>query len=273
MPLIESTDHTLIHYEDWGDGPPIVFVAAWGMSSRMWQYHMVTLADLGFRTVAYDRRGHGRSDRPGSGYDYDTLADDLAAIIDHLDLREITLVTHSMGEGEAVRYLKRHGDERVAKLILASPAGPLPLRTEDNPQGFDPALIEAVRESWKQDFPAWIEANLDGFIGTGLPGCTVSPGLVDWSRRDLLDTSLRAIIEFNKTGTQTDRRPDMAAVRIPTLIIQGDHDQSIPLELSGQVCARLIAGSVLRVYENAPHGLYLTHRDRLTADIVEFVKG
>jgi non-heme chloroperoxidase len=272
MPSIETSDNTLIHYEDWGDGPPILFIAAWGVSSKMWQYQMATMADVGFRTIAYDRRGHGRSDRPGSGFDYDTLADDLAELIDHLDLREVTLAAYSMGDGEAVRYLTRHGDDRTAKLVLASPLGPLPLRTDDNPNGFDPALVESVRESWKRDFPAWLDANQDGFFGTGLPGCAVSSGIREWSRRDMLDTSLRALLECNKTGTQTDRRPDMAGVRVPTLIIQGDHDQSIPLELSGRVCADLIAGSVLTVYENAPHGLYLTHRDRLTADIVEFVK-
>jgi non-heme chloroperoxidase len=272
MPSIETSDHTLIHYEDWGDGPPIVFIAAWGVSSTMWQYMMATIAGLGFRTIAYDRRGHGRSDRPGSGYDYDTLAADLAALIDQLDLRDVTLVSYSMGDGEAVRYLTRHGDDRVAKLLLACPLGPLPLRTDDNPNGFDPALVESVRESCKQDFTAWMDASQDGFFGTGLPGCAVSPGIVEWIRRDMLDTSLWALIECNKTGTQTDRRADMAAVRVPTLIVQGDHDQSIPVELSGRVCADLIEGSVLRIYENAPHGLYLTHRDRLTTDIVEFVK-
>jgi pimeloyl-ACP methyl ester carboxylesterase len=272
MPTIETTDYTRLHYEDWGDGPPMLFIPAWGVSSKMWQYQMATIAGLGFRTVAYDRRGHGRSDRPGSGYDYDTLADDLARLIDHCGLDDVTLVSYSMGDGEAVRYLTRHGDRRVSKLILTSPLGPFPLRADDNPNGFDPALVAAVRESWKQDFAAWVDANQDGFFGVGLPGCAVSPGIVEWSIRDMLDTSLWALIECNKTGTQTDRRPDMAAVRVPTLIVQGDHDQSIPVELSGRVCADLIEGCVLTVYENAPHGLYLTHRDRLTADIVAFVK-
>jgi pimeloyl-ACP methyl ester carboxylesterase len=272
MPTFQTNDQTPIHYEDWGDGPPIVFVAAWALSSRMWQYQMVTLADQGFRTIAYDRRGHGRSGRPGSGYDYDTLADDLAGLMEHLDLDDVTLVTYSMGEGEAVRYLTRHGHRRIARLILACPLGPLPLRTDDNPNGFDPALVEAIRESWKQDFPAWMDANQDGFFGAGVPGCRVSAGIIEWTRRDMLDTSLRALIECNRRGTATDRRPDMAAVRVPTLIIQGDHDQSIPVGLSGQVAAGLISGSVLTVYENAPHALYLTHHDRLTADILEFAK-
>jgi pimeloyl-ACP methyl ester carboxylesterase len=272
MPTFQTNDQTPIHYEDWGDGPPIVFVAAWALSSKMWQYQMATLVDQGFRTIAYDRRGHGRSGRPGAGYDYDTLAGDLAALMEHLDLDGVTLVTYSMGEGEAVRYLTRHGDGRVAKLILACPAGPLPMRTDDNPNGADPALLAAVRDSWKRDFTAWMDANQDGFFGTGLAGCSVSPGIVEGTRLDMMDSSLLALIEFYKTGTQTDRRAEMVAVRIPTLIIQGDHDQSIPVELSGQVAAGLISGSVLTVYQNAPHGLYLTHRDRLTADILEFAK-
>jgi non-heme chloroperoxidase len=234
---------------------------------------MAALVDQGFRTVAYDRRGHGRSGRPGSGYDYDTLADDLAALVQHLNLEDITLVTYSMGEGEAVRYLSRHGDGRVAKLILTCPAGPLPMRSDDNPNGADPEVLEAVRESWKQDFTAWMDAAQDGFFGVGLPGCDVSPGIVEWTRSDMMATSLAALIAFYRTGTETDRRQDMEAVRSPTLIIQGDHDQSIPIELSGQVAAGLISGSELRVYENAPHALYLTHRDRLTADILEFAKG
>ena len=272
MPTFETSDQTPIHYEDWGDGPPIVFLASWASSSRMWQYQMAALADQGFRTIAYDRRGHGRSGSPRSGYDYNTLADDLAGLIDHLDLQGVTLVTHSMGEGEAVRYFTRHGDERVAKLILTCPLGPLPLRTADNPNGLDPAVVEAVRASWKQDLPAWMDANKDGFFGTGLPGCAVSPGVVEWTRHDMLQASLWALIECNRSGVATDRRPDMVNIAVPTLIILGDHDQSAPSELAGNVCAELIEGSVLEVYENAPHALYLTHRDRLTADIMRFAK-
>ena len=272
MPTFQTADRTQVHYEDWGDGPPIVFIPAWSLSSKMWQHQMATIADLGFRCVAPDRRGHGRSDRPGAGYDYDTLADDLAGLMDHLDLHDVVLVSHSMGEGEAVRYLTRHGDARVAKLILVSPLGPLPMQTDDNPLGVDATLVDTIRQSWKQDFTRWMDANQDAFFGRGLTGCDVSPGLIEWTRGDMLDTSLRALIECNRTGVETDRREDMRGVRVPTLIIQGDHDASIPIELSGQVCAALIEGSDLVVYENAPHALYLTHSDRLSADIIDFAK-
>jgi pimeloyl-ACP methyl ester carboxylesterase len=272
MPTFETSDLTRLHYEDWGDGPPVVFLSSWALSSRMWQYQMAALADQGFRTIAHDRRGHGRSGSPRSGYDFDTLADDVAGLIAHLDLQEITLVSHSMGEGEAVRYLTRHGDQGVAKLILTSPLGPLPLRTTDNPNGIDPTVVETVRETWKRDFTAWMDANADGFFGKGLPGCALSPGIVEWTRQDMLQASLWALIECYRTGVGTDRRPDMAHVSVPTLIIQGDHDVSVPAELSGCVCAELIEGSLLEIYQNAPHALYLTHRDRLTADIIKFAK-
>jgi non-heme chloroperoxidase len=273
MPYIETTDHVRIYYQDWGSGQPVVFVSSWGLSSKMWQYQMINLIDHGLRCIAYDRRGHGRSDQPSGGYDYDTLADDLAGLLDTLGLEDVTLVGHSMGGGEIVRCLTRHGDDRVAKAVLVSPLGPFPLRSDDNPGGFDPAIVEAVRSGWKQDFGAWMDAGTDGYVGKGLPGCDVSLSLVDWTRQDMLQSSLLALIECNRTGVETDLRMEMTKVAVPTLIIQGDHDVSIPAELSGQVCAALIPGSTFTLYENAPHGLYLSHRDRLTGDLLSFVTG
>jgi pimeloyl-ACP methyl ester carboxylesterase len=272
MPYHETADHTTLYYQDWGDGEPVLFVSSWALSSRMWQYQMLALTDLGFRAVAYDRRGHGRSDQPGHGYDYDTLADDLGGLIDMLDLQGVTLVGHSMGCGEIVRYLTRHGDRRIAKVALVAPFGPYPLQAADNPNGFNPALVEAVRASWRQDFTAWIDAGAAGYVGQGLPACGVSSGLIDWTKQDMLQTSLLALVEYNRTGVETDLRMEMTKIAVPTLIIHGDHDASIPMELSGQVCAELIAGSTFKLYENAPHGLYLTHRDQLTEDLVTFLR-
>jgi non-heme chloroperoxidase len=236
----------------------------------MWQYQMLALTERGMRCVAYDRRGHGRSDQPGRGYDYDSLADDLAAVLDGLDLREVTLVGHSMGTGEIVRYLTRHGDARVDRVILVSPIGPFPLQTDDNPNGFPGTVAEAIRSSWKRDFPAWIEANADEYVGKGRRGCDVSSGVVAWTIQDMLRTSLLAAVECNRTCIETDQRTEYGAVAVPTLIIQGDHDASIPIELSGRVAANLIPESVLMVYEDAPHALYLTHGDRLADDIWAF---
>jgi pimeloyl-ACP methyl ester carboxylesterase len=273
MPYFETSDGVQLLYQDWGAGEPVVFVSAWALSSRMWQYQMINLIEHGLRCVAYDRRGHGRSDQPGHGYDYDTLADDLARLIDTLGLTGVTLVGHSMGGGEIVRYLTRHGDGRVARVALVAPLGPFPLRTEDNPHGFDPAVVAAMRAGWRRDFPAWMDASADGYVGKGLPGCNVSDGLVEWTRQDMLRPSLLALIECNRTGVETDLRLEMTKIRLPTLIIQGEHDRSIPTELSGKVCARLIAGSIFKLYENAPHGLYLTHPDRLTQDLLTFING
>jgi non-heme chloroperoxidase len=273
MPYYETPDHVQLYYQDWGEGEPVVFVSAWALSSRMWQYQMINLIEHGLRCIAYDRRGHGRSDHPGHGYDYDTLADDLAGLIDRLDLTGVTLVSHSMGGGEIVRYLTRHGHGRVARAALVAPLGPFPLRAEDNPHGFDPAVVAAVRAGWKEDFPAWMDASADGYVGKGLPGCSVPAGLVEWTKQDMLQSSLLALIECNRTGVETDLRTEMTRIAVPTLIIDGDHDQSIPTELSGKVCAELIPGSIFKLYQNAPHGLYLTHRSRLTDDLLTFIKG
>jgi pimeloyl-ACP methyl ester carboxylesterase len=271
MPYVSTDDGVRIHYRDWGDGDPIVFLSSWSLSSVMWQYQMVELVERGLRCVAYDRRGHGRSDVPGHGYDYDTLADDLAVLLETLDLSGVSLVGHSMAGGEIIRYLTRYGDDRVTRIALIAPLGPYPLRSDDNPDGVDPSLLASVRESWKRDITAWVDATADGYVGAGLPGCDVTPGIVDWTKRDLLQTSLIAQIACQRTGTETDLRPELAKVAVPALIIHGDRDETIPAEISGRVCADLIPGSSYTLYENAPHGLYLTHRDRLTDDLLAFV--
>jgi non-heme chloroperoxidase len=177
-----------------------------------------------------------------------------------------------MGGGEIVRYLTRHGDRRVASVALVAPAGPFPLRSETNPNGFDPTIVAAVRAGWKRDFTAWIDTAEAGFVGRGLPGCDVSAGHIQWTRQDMLQTSLLALVECNRSVVETDLRGEMANIAVPTLIIDGDHDQSVPTELSGKVCAALIPGSIFKLYENAPHGLYLTHPDRLASDLLNFME-
>jgi non-heme chloroperoxidase len=271
MPFVDTRDHTSLLYRDWGTGKPVLFISSWALSSDMWQYQMVNLIDQGLRCIAYDRRGHGRSDDPGRGYDYDTLADDLAALIEHLDLHDVTLVAHSMAGGEVVRYLTRHGAGRVAGIVLLAATLPFPLKTSDNPDGIDGSLAEAVRASWKQDFTRWVAANRAPFFGEGLPGCDVSPAVQDWLVRDLEHASLQALVECNRATFETDFRAEMRAITVPTLIVHGDSDAGAPVALTGQKSAQLIPGSRLVVYENAPHGLFLTHRERLNADLLAFV--
>jgi non-heme chloroperoxidase len=271
VPFVRTADDVSLFLRDWGEGEPVVFCAAWALSSIAWQYQMIGVVDSGRRAVAYDRRGHGRSDDPGRGYDYDTLADDLASVLEHLDLQDVTLVAHSMGSGEAVRYLTRHRDGRVARLVLLAPTTPFVLKTSDNQDGVDAQLFAARREEWRRDFGRWILENEAPYFGDGLAGCEVSPLLRDWTKADMLATTLQAAIEFQRSAVATDFREELSTLSLPTLIIQGDSDASAPLPLTGIRTAELIANCRLEVYENAPHGLYLTHRERLNRDLLAFI--
>jgi non-heme chloroperoxidase len=269
MPTIETADKTTLFYRDWGVGRPVLFCSGWALSSIQWLYQMTSLSDAGARVIAYDRRGHGRSDDPGSGFDYDTLADDLAVLIEHLDLTQAMLVGHSMGGGEIVRYLTRHGSERVSRVCLIGSTLPFSEQADDNPAGIPAELLEAARGQWREDFGSWIEENEAPYFGDGLPGCQVGSVLREWTRADLLSTSLRALIEFNRLGAATDFRPELADLQIPVRLIHGDHDASSPLEISARLAAPLLPDGELTIYEDAPHGLYITHRGRLNAELVE----
>jgi pimeloyl-ACP methyl ester carboxylesterase len=234
----------------------------------MWQYQMIHLAGQGLRCVAYDSRGHGRSSDPGQGYDYDTLADDLAAVIEQLDLREVTLVGHSMGGGQVVRYLSRHGARRIARAALVAPSTPFILKTADNPDGVDKRVFDNLRAMWSKDFPRWLADNARPFFTT-----ETSAEMVQWGVRMCLQASLKALLDCNRADTETDFRAELPKITVPTLIIQGDKDVSTPLELTGRKTARLIPGSQLKVYEGAPHGLMFTHMDRFNRDLLGFAKG
>ena len=267
-PFIVTGDGARLFYKDWGNGKPVVFVHSWALNSDMWQYQMIHLAGLGLRCVAYDIRGHGRSSDPGRGYDYDTLAGDLAAAIEQLDLRDITLVAHSMGCGAAVRYLSRHGADRITRVALVSPSLPFTLKTEDNPDGVDKSVLERSRATWSKDFPTWLAKNARPFVTP-----ETSPEMVQWVITMCLQASLKALIDCNHTGAETDFRAELPKITTPTLIIHGDKDVSTPLEFTGRKTARLIPGSQLKVYEGAPHGLMFTHMDRLNGDLYDFIKG
>ncbi len=271
MPFVQSDQDVSLFYRDWGEGEPVMFCAAWALSSIAWQYQMIGVVDSGRRAVAYDRRGHGRSDDPGRGYDHDTLAEDLARVLDNLDLHDVTLVAHSMGSGEAVRYLTRHGAERVARLVLLAPTTPFVLKTPDNQDGVDAQLFAASRDEWRRDFGRWILENEPPYFGDGLPGCELSSLLRDWTKHDMLATTLQAVIEFQRSAVETDFREELPTLSVPTLIIQGDADASAPLPLTGMRTAELIPNSRLFVYENAPHGIYLTHRERVNRDLLAFI--
>jgi non-heme chloroperoxidase len=273
MPFIDTRDRTRLFYTEGGTGSPVVLVASAWLSSRMWELQMADLVDRGLRCIAYDRRGHGRSDWPWNGYDYDTLADDLAALVEHLDLRDATLVGHSMGGGEVIRYVTRHGAHRVRRIALVSATAPFPMSTAENPTGIDRMLMEADMAVRTADRPKWFADNAAGFFGIGLPGVSVSPELTQFMIRQCLDCSARAAAAFFLTGFTTDLRADMRALTLPTLIVHGDHDLQAPIDICGRQAARLVPGSTLVEYANAAHGLFLTHADRLARDLVAFING
>ncbi|WP_257351515.1 alpha/beta fold hydrolase [Pseudalkalibacillus decolorationis] len=271
MPFLETKDDTRLFYKDWGTGKPIIFICSWAVSSKMWEYQMYSLISEGHRCISYDRRGHGLSDDPGRGFDYDTLADDLSSLIEYFDLREITLVAHSMGCGEIVRFLTRHGSDRIDQVVFLAGSLPFPLKTADNPDGMDINLIETTRGEWKKDFPRWLAESEPSFFGAGLPNCSVSPQIGEWTRWDMLQTSLKAVLDCYSAIIETDFRDEMREITVPALIIHGDSDQSMPIEISGRKSAQLIPDNQFIVYENCPHGLYITHAERLKEDILSFI--
>ena len=267
MPFIAAKDGTPLFYKDWGSGKPVVFLSSWAMSSALWQYQMAPMVSHGLRCVAYDRRGHGRSAEPGNGYDYDTLADDLAAVLEELDLRDVMLIGHSMAPGEMVRYLTRHGSGRVSRMIFVAPTTPFGLKTPDNPQGVEREVFDRARAAWSLDYPKWLTENARGFVVAD-----TSQAMIDWAMRLMMVPSLKTLLDCNQAIIETDFRAELPTVKVPTLIIQGDKDLSAPLDLTGRRTAKLMPNARLVVYEGAPHGLMLTHIDRLNRDLIGFAE-
>lgn len=251
---------------DWGQGRPVVFVASWSLPSESWSYQMLAMNEAGYRTVAFDRRGHGRSGDPGGGYDFDTLADDLAAVLDQRDLHDAVLVGHSMGCNEIVRYLSRHGRARVAGAVLLATMTPFVLDTADNPDGIDAAYFENFRrEQLMRDFPQWMDANMVPFVYPDTPA-----GIKGWVKQMALGASLQALAACHRALVQTDFRAELADVDVPVLVIAGDQDASAPLALTARATARLLPDARLKVYESAPHGMFITHQAEVNRDLLEF---
>lgn len=276
MPAILPTGHIVtrdgvgLFHRDWGAGPPVVLLASWSLPSDSWAYQMTALVEAGLRCVAYDRRGHGRSADPGRGHDFDTLADDLADVLDALDLEGVTLVTFSAAAGEAVRYLTRHGGRRrVARVALVAPTTPLLARTADNPDGVDPAVFEAFRhDELLRDWPLWLAENARPFGGPDVSDATLA-----WVRGMALRASPRALAEFHRELTTADFRAELPRLDCPVLVIQGERDETCPPDLTGRRTAALVPGARLLVYEGAPHGVLVSHAARLGEDLRRFALG
>jgi non-heme chloroperoxidase len=266
-PFISANDGTPLYYKDWGAGQPIVFISSWGLNSDMWQYQMTPMVGEGLRCIAYDRRGHGRSGQPSHGYDYDTLSDDLAAVIESLDLYQVTLAGHSMAGGEIIRYLSRRGARRIGRIVLLAPTTPFILKTPDNPDGVPEEIFNRTRAEWLKDYPKWLADNARPFFVAD-----TSQAMIDWVLRLMTQASLKALLDCNHAIVETDFRDELPRVDVPTLIIQGDNDVSTPLHLTGRRTAQLILNAQLKVYEGAPHGLMFTHTERLNHDLIEFAR-
>ena len=270
-PFITTDDGCNLFYRDWGSGPPVVFLHGWGLGCDMWEYQMPWLADRGARCIAYDARGCGRSDDPGYGYDFDRLADDLAAVVERLDLADVTLVAHSMAAGTVARYLTRHGAARIRRVVLVAPTTPYLMKADDNPGGVDRAAFDFTCDQLARDRAAFLAAGAAAFFGAGSEQSPVSPAIVEWGVGLAMRASPRATLAYVRTFSETDLRADLASFTMPTLVIQGDADMSTPLELTGRPTANAIAGSRLTVYEGAAHGLFFTEKERLNRDILEFL--
>lgn len=263
---VRTRDGVRLFHRDWGEGRPVVFVSSWALTSEMWAYQVAHLSDAGFRCIAFDRRGHGRSDVPAHGYDIDTLADDLAAVINQLDLEDVDIVTHSMGGAETARYLARHGGRRVRRVAMLAPAGPCLLQKPDNPYGAPRAAFEARIAAWKADFPKWARDNQAPFFTP-----QTSPALQEWLVDEMLTTPAPVAIAAFRALVEADVRPDLARVDRPTLILHGDNDASAPLEITGRRFAAGVRGAELKVYPGAPHGLFVTHMDQVNRDLEAFL--
>jgi len=272
MAYITTTDGTDIFYKDWGTGPVVVLSHGWPLQSDSWEAQMLFLVSNGFRCVAHDRRGHGRSGQPSEGNDMDAYADDLAAVVEALDLRDITLVGFSTGGGEVVRYIARHGTDRVARLALVSAVPPFMLQTPDNPGGVPVEVFDDIRAGSRADRAQLYRDLADGpFFGNNRPGAGVSQGVRDNFWLQGMQSGHKNAYESIEAFSATDFRGDLARIDVPTLVIHGDDDQVVPFEVGGQASAALIAGAELIVYPGAPHGMTDTHKEQLGQDLLDFL--
>ncbi len=271
MSYIEVAPNVKLHVLDWGTGHPIVLSHGWPLSHEMFEYQLTELPKRGFRCVAYDRRGFGKSSKPWDGYDYDTLADDLHQLLETLDLRDVTLLGFSMGGGEAIRYLSKYGNGRVSQLILVGAAAPYLVKTDENPDGVDSDVFEEqMIAKIKEDRAAFMVTFSKQFFGVSLLNKPLSDELLTWFGTLAMAGSPRAFTECVKTFGYTDLRPDLDAITVPTLIIHGIDDKTVPYDVAAEKLHAGIRGSQLISYDGAPHGLFYEFRDRFNDDIAAF---
>ena len=272
MATIRTKDDTKINYKDWGSGQPIIFSHGWPLSADAWEDQMYFLASNGYRCIAHDRRGHGRSSQPWNGNEMDTYADDLATLIETLDLKNVILIGHSTGGGEVARYIGRHSTKNVAKAVLIGAVPPLMLKTSTNPDGLPIEVFDGIRANVLADRSQFFKDLTTQFYGANRPGARVSQGLRDSFWLQGMQAGFKGVIDCIKAFSETDFTEDLKKFDVPTLIIHGDDDQIVPIGASALVSSRIIKGSILKIYPGAPHGLCSTHKDQVNADLLDFIR-
>lgn len=271
MPFIDSHDDTLLFVKDWGRGRPVILIHGWPLSADTFDDLGMAIANAGMRAIAYDRRGFGRSEHPWDGHDYDSLSDDLAAVMDAVNVEDATLVGFSMGGGEVARYMSRHEGANVSQCILISSVLPFMMRTDDNPQGVDPAIFEEMAGEMRADRAHFWRSFFKDFYGVGMMSQQASDEIVHWSSSLAMQASLRSTLACAEAFASTDFRPDLSAFNVPTLVIHGTNDKIVPIDGSSRLTARAIANAQLIEYDGGPHGLLATHKQQLKENVLAFL--
>ena len=273
MPFFTTTDETQIYFKDWGSGQPIVFSHGWPLNSDSWESQMLFLATKGYRCIAHDRRGHGRSGQPWDGNDMNTYADDMANLLETLDLKKAILIGFSTGGGEVARYIGRHGSSRIAKIVLISSVPPLMIRTPNNPKGLPVEVFDEIRaNSLKDRSQLYKEIATGPFFGFNRTNAKPSQGMIDSFWLQGMMAGHKNAFDCIKAFSETDFTEDLRKIDVPTLVIHGDDDQIVPIDCAGLASSKLVKGAVLKVYQGAPHGILSTHKDQLNQDLLTFVR-
>lgn len=274
MPYFKSKtgNETLqLFYEDLGNGQPVIFIHGWPLTHQMWEYQLTPLREQGFRCIAYDRRGFGKSDQSLNSYDYDVLAEDLKNLIDETGVEDVTLVGFSMGGGEVIRYCSLYNSEKISRIVLVSSVVPYMLKTDDNPDGVPPEMFREFEQQIRDDRPGFLATFGKQFYGVNFINHPVSSGILEWTNSMAFTASQKATLNCMTSFSQTDFRSELASINVPTLIIHGDSDKTVPIKPTSEQTASMISGSVYKMYPGAPHGLFYTSKEMLNNDLVSFV--